>query len=108
MGGEDTLEKEMATHSSILAWELPWTEELGRLNSKGSQRVRHDLVTKTTTRYRWRGSVLPSSDVNLCSWAVIFTNASLFVWLGLPYVREEDQSRLSWAYVFREEQRGWS
>ena len=36
---EDPLEKEMAIHSSILAWEIPWTEELGRLQSVGSQRV---------------------------------------------------------------------
>ena len=47
--GEDALEKEMATHSSVLAWEIPWTEEPGRLQSMGSQRVGHDLVTKTTT-----------------------------------------------------------
>ena len=39
---EDTLEKEMATHSSTLAWKIPWTEEPGRLQSMGSQRVRHD------------------------------------------------------------------
>ena len=37
-----TLEKEMATHSSILAWRIPWTEEPGVLQSMGSQRVRHD------------------------------------------------------------------
>ena len=43
---EGTLEKEMATHSSVLAWEIPWTEELGRLQSMGSQRVGHDLVTE--------------------------------------------------------------
>ena len=42
---EDPLEKEMAPHSSILAWETPWTEEPGGLQSMGSQRVRHDLVT---------------------------------------------------------------
>ena len=36
----------MATHSSILAWEIPWTEKPGGLQSMGSQRVRHDLVTK--------------------------------------------------------------
>ena len=41
---EDTLEKEMATHSSILAWKIPWMEEPGRLQSTGSQRVRHDWV----------------------------------------------------------------
>ena len=41
-GSEDPLEKEMATHSSILAWEMPWTEEPGRRQSMGSQRVRQD------------------------------------------------------------------
>ena len=39
---EDPLEKEMAIHSSTLAWKIPWTEESGRLQSMGSQRVRHD------------------------------------------------------------------
>ena len=42
LGGEDPLEKEMATHSSILAWSIPRTEEPGKLRSIGSQRVRHD------------------------------------------------------------------
>ena len=46
LGGEDPLEKEMATHSSFLAWEIPWTEELGGLQSMGLQRVRQDLATK--------------------------------------------------------------
>ena len=39
---EDPLEKEMATHSNIPTWEIPWTEEPGRLKSMGSQRVRHN------------------------------------------------------------------
>ena len=42
LGQEDSLEKEMATHSIILAWIIPWTEEPGRLQSIWSQRVRHD------------------------------------------------------------------
>ena len=42
LGQEDSLEKEIATHSSILAWKIPWTEELGGLQSMGSQRVRHN------------------------------------------------------------------
>ena len=42
LGWEDPLEKEMATHSSILAWRIPWTEDPGRLQSMGSQRVGHD------------------------------------------------------------------
>ena len=42
LGWEDALEKEMATHSSILAWRTPWAEEPGGLQSRGSQRVGHD------------------------------------------------------------------
>ena len=42
LGREDPLEKGMATHSSILDWRIPWTEEPGGLQSMGSQRVRHD------------------------------------------------------------------
>ena len=42
LGRENPLGKEMATHSSILAWEIPWTEEPGGLQSMGSQRVGHD------------------------------------------------------------------
>ena len=42
LGWEDLLEKEMEIHSSILAWKIPWTEESGRLQSMGSQRVGHD------------------------------------------------------------------
>ena len=42
LGGEYPLEKKMATHSSILAWRIPWTEEPGGLQSMGSQRIRHD------------------------------------------------------------------
>ena len=42
LGWEDPLEKEMATHSNTLVWKIPWMEEPGRLQSMGSQRVRHD------------------------------------------------------------------
>ena len=45
-GREDPLEEEMAPHSSVLAWKIPWAEEPGGLQSTGSQKVRHDLVTK--------------------------------------------------------------
>ena len=45
LGREDPLEKEMATHSSTLAWKIPWTEEPGKLPSMGSQRVEHDCET---------------------------------------------------------------
>ena len=60
LGGEDPLEKEMATHSSVLAWKIPLTEEPVRLESIGSQRVRHDSRcimlsdhTKGHLHFRW-------------------------------------------------------
>ena len=46
LGREDLLEEEMATHSSVLAWEIPWTEEPGGLQSMGLQRVGHNLATE--------------------------------------------------------------
>ena len=49
LGWEDPLEKEMTTHSSILAWRIPWTEKPGRLHPMGSQRVGHDWITNTFT-----------------------------------------------------------
>ena len=58
LGWEDHLEKEMATHSSILAWEISWTGEPDGLQSMGLQRVRHDLVTK-----QQQNNVF---DINLC------------------------------------------
>ena len=51
LGWEDPLEEEMATHSSILAWKIPWTEEPGQLQSMGWQRVRQDLATKPLALY---------------------------------------------------------
>jgi len=52
LGQEDPLEKEMATHSSILAWEIPWTEEPGGLQSMGSQRVGHNLAIEQQATIR--------------------------------------------------------
>ena len=49
LGQEDPQEKEMATHSSVLAWRIPWTEEAGRLQSMESQRVRHNWMTNIFT-----------------------------------------------------------
>ena len=48
LGWEDPLEEEIATHSSILAWKIPWTEEPGRLQPTESQRVGHDCATSFT------------------------------------------------------------
>ena len=49
LGGEDPLEKGMATHSSILVWKIPWTEESDRLQSMGPQKVGHDQANNTHT-----------------------------------------------------------
>ena len=57
LGQEDPLEEEMATHSNILAWEIPWTEEPGGLRSVGLQRVRHDRATNTFTFSLLDGSI---------------------------------------------------
>ena len=56
LGWEDPLEKEMATHSSILAWKISWTEEPGGLQSMGSQRVGHDWATNTYIPHSWAHS----------------------------------------------------
>ena len=52
LDGEDPLEKETATHSSILTWEILWIEEPGGLQSMGSQRVRHNLEAKQQDTYQ--------------------------------------------------------
>ena len=57
LGQEDPLEKEMAIHSRILAWRIPWTDEPGRLQSLGSQRVGHDRGTNTFTFFQGSGSM---------------------------------------------------
>ena len=61
LGQEDPLEEEVAPHSSILAWEVPWTEEPGVLQSTGLQSVRHDGATEHTCM----GSVKCSSSLFL-------------------------------------------
>ena len=52
LGQEDPLEKEIATHSNILVWKIPWMEELGRLQSMGLQRVRNNRVTNTLPYFK--------------------------------------------------------
>ena len=70
LGGEDPLEKEMATYSSILAWKIPWTEEPGRLQSIGLQRAEHDWActrSHTHTHTHTHTGCLIVSGVNLPS-----------------------------------------
>ena len=66
LGQEDPMEKETATHPRIFAWKIPWAEMPGRLQSMGSQGVRHDLVTKqqeqVITDKTWKEPRSPSVD----------------------------------------------
>ena len=64
LGWENLLEKEMATHSSILVWRILWTEEPGRLQSMGSQRVRHDWATSLSLSDILLTSPLPHSSLS--------------------------------------------
>ena len=57
LGQEDPLEKGMATHSSVLAWRIPWTEQPGRLQSTGLQRARHAWATNAFTWFILRATV---------------------------------------------------
>ena len=70
---EDPLEKEMATHSSILAWEIPWTGELGRLQSMGLQKSRTQLCGQITTV--WNASPKPMSTSSACYLLVLQASA---------------------------------
>ena len=73
LGLEDPLEEGMAMHSSILAWRIPWTEEPGRLQFMGSQRVRHNWVAKhSTAQHRY----------SYYSFFCLFTDNYSFLWLS--------------------------
>ena len=62
LGCKDSLEKEMATHPSIFAWRIPWTEEPGGLQSMGSQRVGHDWMTAFTFKHSMEKAIAPHSS----------------------------------------------
>ena len=77
LGWEDPQEKEMAIHSSTVAWEIPWTEEPGRLQSMGSQRVGHDWATSLSlSSLLVPGAYSPPADRpkswDTTSWAAIY------------------------------------
>ena len=98
LGGEDLLEKEIATHSSILAWEIPWIEEPGGLQAMGWQRVAHNSVTKQQQHPKSRILLLlcshsfsPTSLVILCS-PVLLILASYGGLLELHHLRLHTRS----------------
>ena len=76
LGQEDPLEEGMATHSSILAWRILWTEELDRLQSMGSQRVGHDwaislhFTSKILSMHALSDLLIGDGEMNVKSWAV--------------------------------------
>ena len=83
LGQEDPLEKKMATHSSILAWRIPWTEEPGRLQSMRSQRVGHNWAANTFTfmmKYDGGGLVAKSCPI---IWNIVITK-QLGLYGGFP------------------------
>ena len=67
LGQEDPLEKEMATHSYTLAWKIPWTEEPGRLQSMGLQRVEHDRAASLHTQAETKATSCQGRDTKLLS-----------------------------------------
>ena len=71
LGLEDPLEEEMATHSRILAWAIPWTEKPGELQSMGSQRVGHDWVTEhTSSQWPWYTASSSRERILPCFWCL--------------------------------------
>ena len=82
-GWEDPLEEGMATHSSILAWRIPWTEEPGRLQPMGSQRVRHDWATNTSW---W-----PQQDMGICVPPIV-----LRIQWWVIHLKQEQKQALLW------------
>ena len=108
LGREDPQEKAMATHSSTLAWKIPWTEEPGRLQSMGLQRVRHDWVTSLPEQ--WQGSRAPNNkspemlsllqNVPWCSPGVRLEMAMdlHMKHLVINHHYEQEQSKLTFTY----------
>ena len=83
LGREDPLKKEMAIHSSTIAWKIPWTEEPGRLQSMGSQRVEHDWATSLTV------------VLVLISWGILYS-----VFHSAPvYIPSTNGQRFSFLYI---------
>ena len=84
LGQEDPLEKEMATHSSTLAWKIPWREKPGRLQSMGSQRVGHDWVTSLSLcpLSQWCHPIIASSIFPFSPCPESFQASHLFQWVS--------------------------
>ena len=94
LGQEDPLKQEMATHSSILAWEIPWTQEPGGLQSMGLQRAGHDLGTKQHQSDDWiKVNALSCNNV-----IKVFHRMEFLSYLFLLYL---EASFTVWKYPFK-------
>ena len=93
LGREDPLEKEMATHSSILAWRIPWMEEPGRLQSTGSQRVRHDFTFTFTENIVFFGSKTKGS-MFLCIYRSIHVCVYIHVCVCVYHIHTHAQTHI--------------
>ena len=103
LGRENPLEKETATHSSTLAWKIPWMEEPGRLQSMELQRVGHDWVTSFSLFYITRSNNLhkvkvAQSCLTLCDPMSYTVNgilqARILEWVAFPFSRGSSQPRV--------------
>ena len=108
LGQEDSLEEEMATHSSILAWRIPWTEEPDGLQSMGLRTVRHNITTEHTHRHNSKGQgthththtqkslshvrlfATPWIVAHQAPWSMGFSRHEY--WSGLPFPSPRDGS----------------
>ena len=88
---EDPLEKEMATHSSILAWRMPWTEEPGRLQSLGLQRVGHDWSDQHISPQLWFQITVHDTSFTLENLGPFWKHACN---LALRYLKMINQAKL--------------
>ena len=92
LGREDPLEKEMRIHSSTIAWKIPWTEEPGRPQSMGSERVRHDWATSLSRCFmKWERSLIicSSSYSQMAQWWRIHLQCRRLKRCGFnPWVRK--------------------
>ena len=104
LGREGPLEKEMATHSSTLAWRIPWMEEPGRLQSTGSQRVGHDWATSLHSKPDGATLLLRIERVCVCVLSRVWLSATLWTvhgiiqarileWVAISYYRGSSQLR---------------
>ena len=95
LGWDDSLEEEMATHSSILAWRIPWTEETGGLQSKGAQRVKTEWLSSHTSLNipRWLNiSFCQKHKSHIRGWLSVAGALAIGVGSGTP-----DRGNLAWS-----------